>query len=185
MGFDMLTTCQTSTVCCSRERLPAAAAQPAKVRQSCSTTDYYYYRYKNNFYRGSNTGQICFLTWFGPLFLQSPLRNNQLRSWRLSSIVLSFWATASTLTGSQTRDKRLGIGAFVPVISLETKNFGFGAVPLSCVHTLLRGVSGWCFQGATIASVSNSTRDIDVSASFCVVLSCVGRGFAMGETPSC
>jgi hypothetical protein len=25
----------------SRERLPAAAAQPAKVRQSCSATDYY------------------------------------------------------------------------------------------------------------------------------------------------
>jgi hypothetical protein len=25
--------------------LPAAAAQPAKVRQSCSATDYYYYYY--------------------------------------------------------------------------------------------------------------------------------------------
>jgi hypothetical protein len=33
-------TCQPSTVWCSRERLPAAAAQPAKVRQSCSATDY-------------------------------------------------------------------------------------------------------------------------------------------------
>jgi hypothetical protein len=32
-----------STVWCSRERLPAAAAQQAKVRQSCSATDYYYY----------------------------------------------------------------------------------------------------------------------------------------------
>jgi hypothetical protein len=39
----VLTTCQPSTVWCSRERLPAAAAQPAKVRQSCSATDYYYY----------------------------------------------------------------------------------------------------------------------------------------------
>jgi hypothetical protein len=35
----VLTTCQPSTVWCSRERLPAAAAQPAKVRQSCSATD--------------------------------------------------------------------------------------------------------------------------------------------------
>jgi hypothetical protein len=39
----VLTTCQPSTVWCSRERLPAAAAQSAKVRQSCSATDYYYY----------------------------------------------------------------------------------------------------------------------------------------------
>jgi hypothetical protein len=39
----VLTTCQPSTVWCSRERLPAAAAQPSKVRQSCSATDYYYY----------------------------------------------------------------------------------------------------------------------------------------------
>jgi hypothetical protein len=31
VGFDVLTTCQPSTVW---ERLPAAAAQPAKVRQS-------------------------------------------------------------------------------------------------------------------------------------------------------
>jgi hypothetical protein len=38
----VLTTCQPSTVWCSRERLPAAAAQPVKVRQSCSATDYYY-----------------------------------------------------------------------------------------------------------------------------------------------
>jgi hypothetical protein len=37
----VLTTCQPSTVWCSRERLPAAAAQPAQVRQSCSATDYY------------------------------------------------------------------------------------------------------------------------------------------------
>jgi hypothetical protein len=36
----VLTTCQPSTVWCSRERLPAAAAQPAKVRQSCSATDF-------------------------------------------------------------------------------------------------------------------------------------------------
>jgi hypothetical protein len=41
--FDVLTTCQPSTVWCSRERLSAAAAQPTKVRQSCSDTDYYYY----------------------------------------------------------------------------------------------------------------------------------------------
>jgi hypothetical protein len=45
VGFDVLTTCQPSTVWCSRERLAAAAAQPAKVRQSCSATDYYYYYY--------------------------------------------------------------------------------------------------------------------------------------------
>jgi hypothetical protein len=38
VGFDVLTTCQPNTVWCSRERLPAAAAQPAKVRQSCSAT---------------------------------------------------------------------------------------------------------------------------------------------------
>jgi hypothetical protein len=30
VGFDLLTTCQPSTVWCSRERLPAAAAQPAQ-----------------------------------------------------------------------------------------------------------------------------------------------------------
>jgi hypothetical protein len=39
VGFDVLTTCQPSTVWCSRERLPAAAAQPSKVRQSCSATE--------------------------------------------------------------------------------------------------------------------------------------------------
>jgi hypothetical protein len=39
VGFDVLTTCQPSTVWCSRERLPAAAAQPAKVRQNCSATE--------------------------------------------------------------------------------------------------------------------------------------------------
>jgi hypothetical protein len=43
VGFDVLTTCQPSTVWCSLERLPAAAAQPAKARQSRSATDYYYY----------------------------------------------------------------------------------------------------------------------------------------------
>jgi hypothetical protein len=43
MGFDVLTTCQHSTVWCSRERLPAAAAQPAKVSQSCSATDLLFY----------------------------------------------------------------------------------------------------------------------------------------------
>jgi hypothetical protein len=37
--YAVLTTCQPSTVWCSRERLPAAAAQPAKVRQSFSATD--------------------------------------------------------------------------------------------------------------------------------------------------
>jgi hypothetical protein len=41
VGSDVLTTCQPNTVWCSRERLPAAAAHPAKVRQSCSATDYY------------------------------------------------------------------------------------------------------------------------------------------------
>jgi hypothetical protein len=35
----VLITCQPSTVWCSRERLPVAAARPAKVRQSCSATD--------------------------------------------------------------------------------------------------------------------------------------------------
>jgi hypothetical protein len=45
VGFDVLTTCQPNTVWCSRERLPAAAAQPAKARQSCSASDYYYYYY--------------------------------------------------------------------------------------------------------------------------------------------
>jgi hypothetical protein len=45
VGFDVLTTCQPSTVWCSRERLPAVAPQPAKVHQSCSATDYYYYYY--------------------------------------------------------------------------------------------------------------------------------------------
>jgi hypothetical protein len=45
VGFDVLTTCQPNTVWCSRERLPAAAAQPAKVRQSCSATDFYDYYY--------------------------------------------------------------------------------------------------------------------------------------------
>jgi hypothetical protein len=34
VGFDVLTTCEPSTVWCSRERLPAAAAQPAMVCQS-------------------------------------------------------------------------------------------------------------------------------------------------------
>jgi hypothetical protein len=43
VGFDVLTTCQPSTVWCSRERLPAAAAQPAKVRQSFSASDLFIY----------------------------------------------------------------------------------------------------------------------------------------------
>jgi hypothetical protein len=42
VGFDVLTTCEPTTVWCSRERLPAAAAQPAKVRQSCSVTDLFF-----------------------------------------------------------------------------------------------------------------------------------------------
>jgi hypothetical protein len=45
VGFDVLTTCQPSTVWCSRERLPAAAAQPAKARQSCSATDLFILMY--------------------------------------------------------------------------------------------------------------------------------------------
>jgi hypothetical protein len=48
VGFDVLTTCQPSTVWCSRERLPAAAAQPAKVRQSCSATYFYFFYYRFN-----------------------------------------------------------------------------------------------------------------------------------------
>jgi hypothetical protein len=40
VGFDVLTTCQPSTVWCSRKRLPAAAAQPAKVVRACSATDW-------------------------------------------------------------------------------------------------------------------------------------------------
>jgi hypothetical protein len=46
----VLTKCQPSTVWCSRERLPAAAAQPAKASQSCSATDYYYYYYYYYYY---------------------------------------------------------------------------------------------------------------------------------------
>jgi hypothetical protein len=46
VGFDVLTTCQPSTVWYSRERLPAAAAQPAKVRQSCSATDLFIIYFK-------------------------------------------------------------------------------------------------------------------------------------------
>jgi hypothetical protein len=42
VGFDVLTSCQPSTVWCSWERMPAAAAQPAKVHQSCSATDLFY-----------------------------------------------------------------------------------------------------------------------------------------------
>jgi hypothetical protein len=42
VGFDVLTTCQPSTDLCSRERLPEAAAQPAKVRQSCGATDLFF-----------------------------------------------------------------------------------------------------------------------------------------------
>jgi hypothetical protein len=38
----VLTTCQPSTVWCSRERLPAAAAQPAKVRQSLKRHGFYF-----------------------------------------------------------------------------------------------------------------------------------------------
>jgi hypothetical protein len=54
----VLTTCQPSTVWCSRERLPAAAAQPAKVRQSCSTTDYYYYS-SNSSSSSSSSSSCC------------------------------------------------------------------------------------------------------------------------------
>jgi hypothetical protein len=43
VGFDVLTTCHHCTVWCSRERLPAAASQPAKVRQSCGATDFFYF----------------------------------------------------------------------------------------------------------------------------------------------
>jgi hypothetical protein len=54
----VLTTCQPSTVWCSRERLPAAAAQPAKVRQSCSATYYYYYSVNVNIF---NTDRLDLL----------------------------------------------------------------------------------------------------------------------------
>jgi hypothetical protein len=39
-----------------------------------------------------------------PSFLQSPRRHKQLLSWRRSSIVLSFRATETTLTGTRTSD---------------------------------------------------------------------------------
>jgi hypothetical protein len=48
----VLTTCQPSTVWCSRERLPAAAAQPAKVRQSCSATDKNKNKFRSFFVEG-------------------------------------------------------------------------------------------------------------------------------------
>jgi hypothetical protein len=52
----VLTPCQPSTVWCSRERLPAAAAQPAKVRQSCRTTDL--------FFKWELAGIIRIVAWF-------------------------------------------------------------------------------------------------------------------------
>jgi hypothetical protein len=64
VGFDVLTTCQPSTVWFSRERLPAAAAQPAKVRQSCSATDYYYY-YASLYVNSLTTEEYhCYLALF-------------------------------------------------------------------------------------------------------------------------
>jgi hypothetical protein len=58
VGFDVLTTCQPSAVWCSRERLPAAAAQPAKVRQSCSATDLFIFIILFFMYFGENYGNM-------------------------------------------------------------------------------------------------------------------------------
>jgi hypothetical protein len=60
VGFHVLTTCQPSTVWCSRERLSAAPAQPAKVRQSCSATDlfiYFFSLFYTSFGSGSGVSQ--------------------------------------------------------------------------------------------------------------------------------
>jgi hypothetical protein len=43
VGFDVLTTCQPSTVWCSRERLPAAAAQPAQGSSEPVAPQIYFY----------------------------------------------------------------------------------------------------------------------------------------------
>jgi hypothetical protein len=44
VGFDVLTTCQPSTVWCSRETLPAAAAQPAQgSSESVAPRIYFFY----------------------------------------------------------------------------------------------------------------------------------------------
>jgi hypothetical protein len=67
----MLTTGQPSTVRCSRERLPAAAAQPAKVRQSlyyrpvvlnCIVNDFIIYtlnKYYDNQSKDGAIGRAC------------------------------------------------------------------------------------------------------------------------------
>jgi hypothetical protein len=58
VGFDVLTTYQLSTVWCSGERLPAAAAQPAKVRQSCSATDYNSIKHLTNLFIGETLSSL-------------------------------------------------------------------------------------------------------------------------------
>jgi hypothetical protein len=70
VGFDVLTTCQPSTVWCSRETLPAAAAQPAKARQSCSATDYYYYYYYVE--RSGHQSDLRDICPHAPLLFQEP-----------------------------------------------------------------------------------------------------------------
>jgi hypothetical protein len=49
VGFDVLTTCQPSTVWCSRERLPAAAAQPAQGSSEPVAPGIYLFILKQNF----------------------------------------------------------------------------------------------------------------------------------------
>jgi hypothetical protein len=79
VGFDVLTTCQPSTVWCSRERLPAAAAQPVKARESCSATDYYYYFSYNICIVSNVVGADSDLEGFG----YGPREGKNLLSWRV------------------------------------------------------------------------------------------------------
>jgi hypothetical protein len=66
VGFDVLTTCQPSTVWCSRERLPAAAAQPAQGSSELKRHGLLYYYYKllavRIGYRGLCVVQSCYQT---------------------------------------------------------------------------------------------------------------------------
>jgi hypothetical protein len=57
---------------------------------------------KPNIFTGTRTQDNPSVLW--PLLLQSPRRTKQLWSWRRSSIVLSFRATETTLTGTRTQD---------------------------------------------------------------------------------
>jgi hypothetical protein len=69
VGFDVLTTCQPSTVWCSRERLPAATAQPAQgssepvaPRIIIIITHYYSFRVHDKFERKKSRNIVvgCF-----------------------------------------------------------------------------------------------------------------------------